>query len=98
MYAPGLSGVRTGHTYQPPALGTYRRRRAACPRGPAYCTYGVRVPASAVPCVLRTVAPQATSIAQLEANWKAATFVLPAEALAEIDAIHCRHRNPNLQD
>ena len=40
----------------------------------------------------------ATSIAQLEANWKAATFVLPPEALAEIDAIHCRHRNPNLQD
>ena len=41
------------------ALGTYRRRRAACPQGPAYCTYGVRVPALGVPYVPRTVAPQA---------------------------------------
>jgi aryl-alcohol dehydrogenase-like predicted oxidoreductase len=40
----------------------------------------------------------ATSVAQLEANWAAATFVLSPEALAEIDEIHCRHRNPNLQD
>ena len=32
----------TGYAYPPPALGTYRRRRAACPQGPAYCTYGVR--------------------------------------------------------
>ena len=40
----------------------------------------------------------ATSIAQLEANWAAATFALSPEALAEIDQIHCRHRNPNLQD
>ena len=40
----------------------------------------------------------ATSIAQLEANWAAATFELSPEALAEIDEIHCRHRNPNLQD
>ena len=44
----GLRWVRTGYAYQPPALGTYRRRRAACPQGPAYCTYGVRVPASGV--------------------------------------------------
>ena len=29
----------------------YRRRRAACPQGPTYCTYWVRVPASAVPYV-----------------------------------------------
>ena len=36
-------------------MGTYRRRRAACPQGPAYCTYGVRVPASAVLYVPRTV-------------------------------------------
>ena len=27
-----------------------RRRRAACPQGPTYCTYWVRVPASAVRC------------------------------------------------
>ena len=33
-------------------------RRAACPQGPAYCTYWVRVPASAVPYVPRTVATQ----------------------------------------
>ena len=32
----GLRWVRTGYAYQPPALGTYRRRRAACPQGPAY--------------------------------------------------------------
>ena len=32
---PGLRWVRTGYAYQPPALGTYRRRRAACPQGPA---------------------------------------------------------------
>ena len=30
----GLRWVRTGYAYQPPALGTYRRRRAACPQGP----------------------------------------------------------------
>ena len=55
----GLRRVHTGYAYQPPALGTYRRRRAACLQGPAYCTYWVRVPASAVPYVPRTVAPQA---------------------------------------
>ena len=44
-----LRWVRTGYAYQPPALGTYRTRRAACPQGPAYCTYWVRVAASAVP-------------------------------------------------
>ena len=53
-----LRRVRTGYAYQPPALYTYRRRRAACPQGRAYCTYGARVPASAVPYVPRTVAPQ----------------------------------------
>ena len=41
-------------------MGTYRTHRAACPQGPTYCTYGVRVPASAVRYVPRTVAPQAT--------------------------------------
>ena len=55
----GLRWVRTGYAYQPPALGTYRRRREPCPQGPAYCTYWVRVPASGVPYVPRTVAPQA---------------------------------------
>ena len=54
----GLCRVRTRHAYHPPALGTYRMRRAACPQGPAYCTYGVRVPASGVGYVQRTVAPQ----------------------------------------
>ena len=39
----GLRWVRTGYAYQPPALGTYRRRRAACPQGPTYSTYWVRV-------------------------------------------------------
>ena len=29
-----LRWVRTGYAYQPPALGTYRRRRAALPQGP----------------------------------------------------------------
>ena len=51
----GLSRVRTRHA---PALGTYRRRRAACPQGATHCTYGVRVPAPAVPYVPRTVATQ----------------------------------------
>jgi hypothetical protein len=55
-----LRRVRTGYAYQPPALGTYRTRGAACPQGPAYCTCWVRVPASAVPYVPRTVAPQAS--------------------------------------
>ena len=50
--------MRTGYAYQPPALGTYRRRRAACPQGPAYCTYWVRVRATGVPYVPRTVATQ----------------------------------------
>ena len=44
----GLRWVRTGYAYQPPALCTYRTRRAACPQGPTYCAYRVRVTASAV--------------------------------------------------
>ena len=40
----GLRWVRTGYAYQPPALGTYRRRREACPQGPAYCTHRPCVP------------------------------------------------------
>ena len=54
----GLCGLRTGYAYQPPALGTYRRRRAACPQGPTYSTYWVRVPALGVRSVPRTVAHQ----------------------------------------
>ena len=54
----GLGWVRTGYVYLPLALGTYRRRREACPQGAAYCTYWVRVPATGVPGVPRTVAPQ----------------------------------------
>ena len=54
----GLRRVRTGYAYQPPALGTYRAHRAACPQGPTHCTYGVRVPAWGVGYVPRTVATQ----------------------------------------
>ena len=30
--------ARTGHAHPPSACCTYRRRRAACPQGPTYCT------------------------------------------------------------
>ena len=40
----------------------------------------------------------ARSLAQLEANWKAATITLPEECLKAIDAIHLERRNPNLHD
>ena len=53
-----LRWVRTGYAYQPPALGTYRRRRAACPPGPTYSKCWVRVPALGVRYVPRTVATQ----------------------------------------
>ena len=62
-----LRWVRTGYAYPPPALCTHRTRRAACPQGPAYCTHWVRVPASAVPYVPRTVAPQAAAEAAAQA-------------------------------
>ena len=55
----GLRAVCTGYPHRPPACRTYRRRRAACPRGATHCTYAVRVPVSGVPYVSRTVAPQA---------------------------------------
>ena len=45
----GCVGHMAGCAWQPPALGTYRWRRAACPQGPASCTYGVRAPASGAP-------------------------------------------------
>ena len=44
----GLRRGRAGCAYEPAALGTYRRRSAACPQGPTYRTYWVRVPASVV--------------------------------------------------
>ena len=59
-----LRWVRTGYAYQPPALGTYRTHRAACPPGTTHCTYWARVPASAVPYVPRAVAPQAERAAR----------------------------------
>ena len=40
----------------------------------------------------------ATSIEQLEANWRAATLTLSDELLGQIDAIHVQRRNPNLTD
>ena len=40
----------------------------------------------------------ATSLEQLEANWKAAMVTLPDECLKAIDEIHLRRRNPNLHD
>ena len=44
-----LRGVRAGSAYQPPALCTYRRRRAACPQGPTSCVLALGVPARAAP-------------------------------------------------
>ena len=55
--AASVGYVRATRTSLPRWVRT--GRRAACPQGPAYCTYWVRVPASAVPYVPRTVAPQA---------------------------------------
>ena len=50
----GLGAVRTGYAYQPPACCTYRRHRAA--GAPRYVRpYTVRVSASGVPYVPRTV-------------------------------------------
>ena len=46
--------TRTPRPSQPPALGTYQRRRAAWPQRATYCTYWVRVPASGVPYAPRT--------------------------------------------
>ena len=40
----------------------------------------------------------ATSVEQLEANWRASTVALPNECLKRIDLIHLRRRNPNLHD
>ena len=34
----GLRRVRMGYVHQPPALGTYRTHRAACPQGLTCCT------------------------------------------------------------
>ena len=46
--------TRTPRPSQPPALGTYQRRRAAWPQRATYCTYWVHVPASGVPYAPRT--------------------------------------------
>ena len=56
----GLRWVRTGYAYQSPALGTYRRRRAACPQSLTCYQYWIRIPASGVRYVhvQRTVATQ----------------------------------------
>ena len=56
--APPLPHVRATRTSLPRWV-RYRRRRAACPQGPPYCTCGVRVPALGVGYVPRTVASQA---------------------------------------
>ena len=44
--SPGLRTVCARCTYQPPAYGTHRRRRAARPQGATHCAYAARVPAS----------------------------------------------------
>ena len=43
-------------------MGTHRRRGAASPQGPTYCTYWLRVPASGVRYGPRSVAPQVEDI------------------------------------
>ena len=40
----------------------------------------------------------ATSVAQLEANWKASTIKLSDEVLQQIEAVHMKRRNPNCVD
>ena len=40
----------------------------------------------------------ATSVAQLEANWKASTIKLSEEVLQQIEAVHMKRRNPNCVD
>ena len=52
----GLRTVRTGYAYQPPACCTHQRRRAAAAPPCVRCTR--TVPASGVPYVPGTVAPQ----------------------------------------
>ena len=76
-----LRRVHTGYAYRPPALGTYRRRRAACPKGAAYCTYWVHLPASGVGHVPRTVAPQVLSSASVPAP----TLSEPAATLETLE-------------
>ena len=80
--------VRTGYAYQPPALGTYRRRRAACPQGPMYYTSGVRVPASGVGYVPRTVAPQVARRSSPARGTCAATVARVACNMAPAAAQH----------
>ena len=68
-------------------MGTYLRRRAACPQGPTYCTYWVRVPATGVPYVPCTVAAQVPGIV-FGAIYSAATIKDPEGV----------KRNPDLWD
>ena len=81
----GLRWVRTGYAYQPPALGTYRRRRAACPQGPTYSTYWVRVPALGDRYVQHTVATQVSArplaALRLDGLARAAARLLPRRLL-----------------
>ena len=81
----GLRRVRTGYAYQPPALDTYRRRRAACPQGPTYCTYWVRVPALGVRHAQHTVATQVSArplaALRLDGLARAAARLLPRRLL-----------------
>ena len=60
-------------------MGTYRRRRAACPQGPTYSTYWVRVPATAVPYVPRTVAPQVVRVEADESSFEVTVRGVPSE-------------------
>ena len=60
-----LRTVRTGYVYQPPACFTTRGTGQLAPEG-HYCTYAVSVPASGVPYVSRTVAPQVWSYLRVQ--------------------------------
>ena len=51
---PPVLHVRATRTGLPRTVRT-QRRRAACPQGPTCCTYWVRVPASGVPCLPRSM-------------------------------------------
>ena len=72
----GLRWVRTGYAYQPPALGTYRTRRAACPQRHALYVRGTRTSLGRWGYVPRTVAPQEP--AKLMMHWKPSAYELLA--------------------
>ena len=60
----GIRTVRTGYAHRPPAYRTYRRCRPAAPGATT-----ARVPASGVPSVPRTVAPQVAAAATHSTAW-----------------------------